>query len=52
MGEKDIIYNMRLKIFKRFDEMEIFVNSFCEKYCVSRTWFYKWKKRSDKAESD
>ena len=48
MGEKEFVYQMRLKIFQEADKKEIPVTLLCKKHHVSRKWFYKWKKRRDK----
>jgi len=48
MNESNFIYHMRVKIFEEADKRETSITSLCEKYHVSRKWFYKWKKRRDK----
>ena len=48
MSEKDFIYRMRVRIFEEADKEKTSITSLCEKYHVSRKWFYKWKKRRDK----
>jgi len=48
MSEKEFIWRMRLNIFHQADKKKKAITSLCKKYGVSRTWFYKWKKRRDK----
>ena len=48
MSEKEFIYHMRVKIFEEADKKRASITSLCEKYHVSRKWFYKWKRRRDK----
>ena len=48
MGEKEFVYQMRLKIFQEADKKEIPITLLCKKHHVSRKWFYKWKKRREK----
>ena len=48
MSEKEFIYQMRVKIFEEADKKRASITSLCEKYHVSRKWFYKWKRRRDK----
>jgi len=48
MSEKEFIWRIRLNIFHHTDEKKKTIIYLCRKYRVSRTWFYKWKKRRDK----
>jgi len=48
MSEKEFIWKMKLNIFHQADKKKGTITYLCKKYGVSRTWFYKWKKRRDK----
>lgn len=48
MSEKEFIWRIRLNIFHHADEKKKTIIYLCRKYGVSRTWYYKWKKRRDK----
>lgn len=48
MSEKEFIWKMKLNIFHQADKKKETITYLCKKYGVSRTWFYKWKKRRDK----
>jgi len=48
MNEKEFIWRIRLNIFHHTDEKKKTIIYLCRKYGVSRTCFYKWKKRRDK----
>ncbi len=48
MSEKEFLYQMRLRIFQEVDKKREKITFLCKKYGVSRSWFYKWKKRRDK----
>ena len=48
MSEKEFIWRMRLNIYHQADKKKKTITYLCKKYEVSRSWFYKWKKRRNR----
>lgn len=44
----ELVYRVRLKVFRDYDTGKYNVSDICKRYGYSRTWFYKFKERRER----